>query len=270
MPSLGQTKRPTLAITLLLCILSACTPKHPTNLQEWDTLVRKTVKACMNGDQKACRQIKEIRRQYEKDYPCPYTRPPKNREKIFIEAALSCFNGNIPDNYGTLIHEAEKNNFGFCDKQRSSFATTLRFAKGSGLYLVKKYGKSAQEYQKAFAEIGPDNNIDKNIGIPFLAFYPAALIKAGDIQSANNILKTPIFTPIQQLDEPLIQSLFERAEDIFPSIEAEQYSIPVLIGTLLVVETNENGNQLVKLTMIDALKTLAPFTPVPKFILKDK
>ena len=205
----------------------------------------------------------------ETEHPCTYVWP-RGFENTVDTLLEKIFRGDVSD-LDQLIDEAKANNYGDC-RERSSLATSLRFLKGFGLYLAKDYSRSAQEFETALAEITPENTIDREFSILTLAMYPAALIKSDNIPKAKEVLETRLYMPLDTItgdDAALLSPFLQYYGKILPIPTPQKYSLPTLALSLFIKEViNQNSPHPSAIAMHDTLKTLAPYTPIPDFILK--
>jgi hypothetical protein len=257
-----------IVILCLTLIIAACTPKNTAMQQTaYDTL--RQAEKCINGDQQACKHIKALVDRYNKDHPCTYIRSREFEDKINLVQIIQ----NDIASLDALILEAKANNYGDC-QTRSSMATLLRFAKGFGLYLAKDFPASAREFKIAMAELGPDNNLDTKMAPLTLSFYPAALIKSGNTEQAKEIMLTPIFTPIKDQagdNMALILPFLRHGGELLQIPEPQNYSWPILLLSGITKDILDRHALPPTLpAFLDALKTLAPYTPVPECILEYK
>ncbi|XXJ19873.1 hypothetical protein ACR42D_10080 [Desulfovibrio caledoniensis] len=267
------TYRPLIPLLFAFLFLPACaskTPqagalKTPQTQQEWTDATNALIIKCVcDNDDDACKDFRRLRAQYEEAHPCPYTAVPKAWMEEFERHLPSTPNEDFPE-ADQWIAEAQRNNYGDC-RTRSSTATYIRLVKATALYLRKDYQESAQEFKRALSEHGPDNNVPDGPPISFLAFYPSALIKGGDTEQAKEVLQTPLYTPVKAMLKGRQTSLLSFtgiAGSILKIPELENYSLPVLALAAIIKDTpgirsNPNG-----IPFIDALQTIAPYTPVP-------
>lgn len=260
------TVRPLIPLLLALLLLPACAPKTPQTQQEWTDLANEQVMQCLNGNRRACKKLDELKKGYEKAYPCPYTAMPEAWERELQKLIPNIYNGDVTA-LDQAIVKAKKNHYGDC-RIRASLATSLQFAKAFGLYMAKNYPASAQAFKIALSEIGPDNSMDDEMAPLTLSFYPAALIKSGKIEQAKEVLETPLYTPIKDALKGHEISSFPTIKHIGTLLqipEPQHYSIPTLVLAGFIKDRAQGQTSLnpTALAFIDVLKTLAPYTPVP-------
>jgi hypothetical protein len=256
-------------LCLTLIIIAACTPKNTAMQQTADDTLRQAEK-CINGDQQACKHIKALVDRYNKDHPCTYVRSREFEDKINLVQIIQ----NDIASLDALILEAKANNYGDC-QTRSSMATSLRFAKGFGLYLAKDFPASAREFKIAMAELGPDNKLEDQMAPLSLSFYPAALIKSGNTEQAKEVLQTPFYIPIKKQagdDITFILPFLRYGGELLQIPEPQNYSVATLALAGFIKDRIRSQSNLnpTAIAFVDALKTLAPYTPVPECILEYK
>lgn len=260
------TVRPLLPLLLVLLLLPACAAKTPQTQQEWTDRANEQVMQCLNGSRRACNKLDALKKEYEKAYPCPYTAIPQAEERELQKLIPNILNGDVAA-LDEAIAKAQKNNYGDC-RIRASLATSLQFAKAMGLYLAKNYPASAQAFKIALSEIGPDNSMDDEMAPLSLAFYPAALIKSGKTEQAKEVLATPLYSPIKDALKGHKISSFPTIKHLGTLLqipEPQHYNIPTLMLAGFIKDRSRGQSSLnpTALAFIDALQTIAPYTPVP-------